>query len=263
MQSRFLAVLLAVLSVACLGSAQTSAHNDRLGAFSERALPSGAEADAPYTVSVRELRIPEKAHRSFDKGAHLLQEGNAEASIVEFKRAIAAFHSYYEAYYQLGAAQIALGQDQAAKESFSQAIQLSDGRFARPYFALSLMLCHDKNFSEGDTLAKMGLSLSPDSLLGQFSLSWSELGLGRSAVAEETLRKVLQRKPDFREARLLLAEIHRRENNLSELVADIDAYLKLDGASPASTRLRALRDTAVRLMAPPENKEPAAASVQR
>ena len=249
MQSRSAVVLLAVLSLPFLSSAQTWKQGERLGPSSEPLVANAVQPPRGDTVSIRELSIPEKARKSFEKGTRILVAGNAEASIEEFKRAISAFPSYYEAYYQMGAAQVYLGFAHEAEDAFNKSIQLSDGRFAMPYFGLSMVLCHENNFAEGDTLAKTGLSLAPDSLIGQFSLSWAELGLGRLSVAEKTLRDILQRKPNFTEARLLLLEVHRRQMSLPELVDDIEAYLKLDSTSSTSAQLCVLRDAALRALA--------------
>lgn len=257
MQSRFAVVLLVVVSLPFLSSAQTWNRGDRPPLQpSESPIVNPPKGEPGDTVSVRDLIIPEKARRSFEKGTRMLAAGDAEASIAEFKRAISAFHNYYEAYYQMGTAQVFLGLPQEAEDAFNKSIQLSDGRFAMPYFGLSMVLCHENNFGEGDTLAKTGLSLSPNSLIGQFSLGWAELGLGRLTLAEKTLHEVLQRKPNFPEARLLLLEIHRRQSSLPELVDDIEAYLKLDTTSPTSVQLRALRELALHALMQSGNLPP-------
>jgi hypothetical protein len=74
---------------------------------------------------------------------------------------------------------------------------------------------------------------------------------------------VLQHKADFLEARRLLIELHRRQNNLPELVEDIEAYLKLDSGSVTSAQFRILRDDALRSLGQLENKSPAIASAQQ
>ena len=263
MQSKFAVGLLAVLSLPLLGSAQTWTHDDRIGSPSfEPRIANPANREPGYTVSVRELSIPEKARKSFEKGTRMLAAGDAEASIAEFRRAIAAFQSYYEAYYHMGTAQVYLGLAQEAEDAFQKSIQLSDGRFAMPYFGLSMILCHEKNFGEGDTLAKTGLSLDPDSLMGRFSLSWAEMGLGRLGVAEKNLRDILQRRPNFPEARLMLLEIHRRQRSVPDMIDDIEGYLKLDSTSPTSVQLRALREIALRTMAQSDNPPLAAAATK-
>jgi tetratricopeptide (TPR) repeat protein len=162
----------------------------------------------------------------------------------------------------LGRAQFDVGSVQDATAAFSKSIQLSDGRFAQPYFGLALVLCQENHFAEADTAAKSGLSLEPDSLIGRLSLSWAELGLGRLESAEKTLREVLQHKTDFRQARLLLVEVHRREHKLPDLIEDIEAYLKIDSTSTTSAQLRQLRDDTLRTLAQSDNKPVAMARTQ-
>lgn len=262
MRSKFLALLGAVLVAPILTSSQTWVQIGPVRPQSDRTSAGVANPPARFTISVRELNIPRKARKLFDKGSRLLASGNAAASVPAFQQAVAEYRFFTEAYYELGRAQLTLGLGQDAADAFSKAIEVSDGRFALPYFALSLALCEQNNFAEGDTVAKAGLSLEPGSLVGQFSLSWAELGLGRNAFAEKTLREVLQRKADFREARLLLLEIHRRTNNLADLLEDIDAYLKLDDASPTSARLRILRENTVQSLAKAGNQSPLVANAQ-
>ncbi|HYA97117.1 MAG TPA: carboxypeptidase regulatory-like domain-containing protein [Methylomirabilota bacterium] len=213
---------------------------------------AGKAGPAPRgaTVSVHELKIPGDARKDFEKGMELLARGDSGGSIAQFERAIVAYPAYYEAYYRLGTAQLDLGRGDQAGEAFEKAITASDGRFAAAYFALGLVLCKRSNFVRAETLAESGLSLEPASILGEFALAWAEVGLGRLADAEFAAREVAQRKPDFAEAHLLLAEIHRRENKLEALVDDLDGYLALDGTSLRSAQMRVMRDLAVRSLTP-------------
>ena len=217
---------------------------------------------AGYTVSVRDLQIPAKARKAFDKGMRMLVEKNAAGSIAEFQKAIAAYPGYYEAYYRMGTAELDLKRESEATEAFLKAIELSEGRYAAAYFGLALVFCHDNRLAEADTLAKTGLSLEPDSQIGQFALGWAELGLGRLAAAEKAARGAVARRSDFREGWLLLIEIDRRGNHLPELVQDLDIYLKLDAAGAVSDRLRKLREEAQRTMAQGDDKTAVIAATQ-
>lgn len=260
MQSRLVALLFTALFTPILLPAQTWVQTIPTS-------PADGSANSMistdrYTISVRELSVPQKARKSFDKGTRLLDGGNAAASIPEFQRAVADDRFFAEAYYQMGRAQMSLGLAEDASDAFSKAIEASDGRFALPYFALSMLLCQQDKFAEGDTVAKTGLSLDPNSLTGQFSLGWAELGLGRLVIAEKTVREVLRRRADFRQARLLLVEIHRRTKDFPELLTDIEAYLKLDGSSPTSARLRTLRDSARQSLARSVSESTLAGQVQ-
>jgi tetratricopeptide (TPR) repeat protein len=253
MRFKVLAAVLAAFFLSSLSSAQS-----QLPAAKE----AGPAVTAGYTVSVRELKIPGKARKAFDKGMRMVAERNSAGSVVEFQKAIAAYPAYYEAYYRLGATQLDLERGTEATEAFLKAIELSEGHYAPPYFALALVFCHDNRFAEADTLAKTALSLEPDASIGQFALGWAELGLGRLATAEKAIRTTLERKADFREGWLLLIEIHRRGSHLPELVQDVDAYLKLDASGAPTGPLRKLREEAQRTMAQADDKTTVMAATQ-
>jgi tetratricopeptide (TPR) repeat protein len=216
--------------------------------------PRAPKREMSATVSVRELSIPEKARKAFAKGLKRFADKDMAGSLAEFQRAVAAFPSFYEVYYEMGRAQVALGHSIEATEAFAKSIELSDGKFAAPYFGLGILLCGEKKFDEADTVAKTGLSLEPASIIGQFSVSWAELGLGRLGVAEKMLREVIGRQATFMGSYLLLMQIHLRQKNFAALIDDVDAYLKIDGTSAKSAQLRELRVYALRNMADGENQ---------
>jgi len=61
------------------------------------------------------------------------------------------------------------------------------------------------------------------------------------AEAEQSALQAILHRPAFAEAYLLLAQIHQHQNNPVAVVADLDAYLKLDPDSPRSARVKAIR----------------------
>jgi len=268
MQINRLATLLVAFFVPFLSFAQNPDHHlDSTGNPGNRVLEAGAApgevrlagsegtkrgATGNGTVSVHELSIPGKARRAFEKGLKLWASKDTKGSIAEFEHAIAYYPAFYEAYFQLGKAEVDLQHSREAAEAFSSAIRTSEGRFAPAYFALALVLCRDSNFAEADTLAKTGLTVEPSALLGVLALGLAELGLGRLGIAEKAAREVLAHNPNSREGRLLLIEIHGRGNKLPEVVEDVEAYLKLDSGSAMSTQLRRLRDAAQLTMARPD-----------
>jgi hypothetical protein len=54
--------------------------------------------------------------------------------------------------------------------------------------------------------------------------------------------------PDFAMAHLLLAQIHRRQNNAAALVEDLNAYLRLEPDNVRSAGVKAVRDAAARAL---------------
>jgi tetratricopeptide (TPR) repeat protein len=211
--------------------------------------PSGA---AGGLVSVRDLRIPAKARKAFDKGTQRLSGKDATASVGEFERAIKEFPGYFEAYYEMGVAEVNLGHAVEAVQAFQKSIDLSGGHFAPPHFALGLIFCYQNDFNAAETVVQRGLALDPGSANGEYALAWAQFGLNRLVEAEKSARATLLRKANFPETFLLLAEIHRKQNNMAALVEDLDAYIKLDPSSPANANARTLREMARRSLAQAE-----------
>src|SRR5437868_664743 len=99
-----------------------------------------------YVVSVRELKMAGKSHGAFDKGSHLLEKGDAAASIDYLQQAIAEFPEHYKAYYDLGVAHFRLGHATEAEQAFQKAIDITGGSFAAPQFGLGALLCQRQDF---------------------------------------------------------------------------------------------------------------------
>jgi tetratricopeptide (TPR) repeat protein len=113
------------------------------------------------TVSVRELSIPDKAKRAFRKGAERLAKKDWAGSIEEFQKAIAAFGDLYEAYYKIGIAQLQLQRSGEAATSLRKAIELSEGQYAPPLFALGLALSNLGQHADAEAAVRAGLTLEP------------------------------------------------------------------------------------------------------
>jgi len=84
------------------------------------------------------------------------------------------------------------------------------------------------------------LQLEPTSPSGLLTLGWILYSAQRVVEAEKAAREAVLYNPNLATAHLLLAQIHRRQNNSAAMVDDLDAYLRID---PDSSRSRALRTT--------------------
>jgi tetratricopeptide (TPR) repeat protein len=191
-------------------------------------------AEGKNLVSVRELRIPTKARDALRKGMERLQRKDAAGSLVQFTRAAAAFPGYYEAYYQMGVANVALGQAGEAEQDFQKAIDLSQGRFTEAQFGLGLLLCQRQQFAEAEPIIRKGLELDPDSARGHYVLARSLLGQARLEEAEKNARRAIRLNPAFALPHLVLADIHLHKRDSLSLLEDLDSYLKLEPDGTAS-----------------------------
>ncbi len=150
-----------------------------------------------YAVSVRELRIPVKAHNAFEKGLERLAKNDPVGSRTQFVRAATAFPDYYEAYYHMGVADLRLGREQDAARAFQKAIDLSGGRYAWAQFALGLLLCRRGEYAEAETVIRKGLDADGSAATGHLFLSVALFRLNRLEDAERSAREALLRKPGF------------------------------------------------------------------
>jgi tetratricopeptide (TPR) repeat protein len=206
-----------------------------------------AENSAP-TISVRELTIPDKARDAYNKGIQRFARKDWAGSVGEFQRAIAAYHDFYEAYYKIGLANLELRLSGDAETAFRKSIALSEGRFAPPLFGLGLTLGNDKQFDDALAFIRAGLSRDPTSARGNFTLAWVLYSADRVSEAENSARQAVLYNPDFAMAHLLLAQIHRRQNNAAALVEDLNAYLRLEPDNVRSAGVKAVRDAAARAL---------------
>ena len=202
---------------------------------------SVASPSAASSVSVHELSIPANARKSFAKGDRLLAAHDPAAGIAEYQRALKSFPDYYEAYYKIGLAEIEREHGPEAEAAFRKAIELSDGRFASALSGLSLMLCVERRFAEAAATARRNLELDETDSTGHYALGLAFYAMGQLPEAEKEVLEALRYRPKFPESYLLLAQVHARQNNPAAVVADLDAYLKLDSAGPRAEKARTIR----------------------
>jgi tetratricopeptide (TPR) repeat protein len=202
-----------------------------------------------YTVSVRELKIPDKAKGAFIKGLESLAKRDFPASLRHLTRAVQVFPDYYEALYHLGVVQTNLGQFENAMQSFQKSVDLSGGRYASADFGVGYLLNLKGKAAEAETIIRRGLELDQNSADGFVLLGMTLLRLNRSEEAEKSAREALLRKPDFAEAYLVLADANARKQNYREQIQGLDAYLRLDPSGAASQRVHQVRQLALSLLA--------------
>jgi tetratricopeptide (TPR) repeat protein len=198
----------------------------------------------PLTVSVRELSIPVAAGRAFDRGTQLLAARVWAGSISEFRKAIKAFPTFYEAFYNMGIAEEKLGNATEAESAFRKSLELSSNRYAPAHFGLGLMLATEKEYAEAESMVQSGLAIDPKDGGGYYALAWIRYTTDRLPDAEDAAREALMREPGMAAAYVLLAEVHLRESKPNAVKQDLDAYLKLDPGGAKDATVLALRTQA-------------------
>lgn len=170
-----------------------------------------ASPKSNYLVSVQELKLSGKGHKAFDKGSHLLLNGDAAASLAYLQRAIAEYPEHYMAYYDLGVAHLRLGHTSDAEQAFQKSIDLTAGSFAAPQFGIGAILCQKREFAQAERVLQNALEREPGSAVGKYYLGWAQFALNRLVEAERNVQEALTRNANFAEAHKLLEIIHRRQ----------------------------------------------------
>jgi tetratricopeptide (TPR) repeat protein len=201
-----------------------------------------------YTVSVRDLKIPDKAREEYQKGMERLAKDDYTGSVSHFAKSIKVFPEYYEALSQLGIAEIRLGSREEARKAFQAAIDLSKGRHAAGQFGLGYLLYLEGKADEAEAILRRGLELDGNAPDGHVILGLALLRLNRLDEAERSAREALLRKPGFAEAYLVLADVYARRRNYQEQVQDLETYLRLEPRGPASARAHQAREAALRML---------------
>src|SRR5215813_8762690 len=219
-----------------------------------RPLYPGHSPEAGSSVSVRELKIPEKAREEYQRGIASLIKQDPAASLAHLNKAVQNFPGYYEAYYHMGVAEIRLSHADKALEEFQKAIDLSAGRYAAAQFAYGLLLSNRGKPQEGERIIRAGLETDPDSAEGHLFLAMSLVAQDRLDEAEKSVNKALLRKPGLLDAYLVLSDIHADRNDYAAQLHDLDTFLKLAPNVPQVPKIRQIRDVAQRLSAETSSK---------
>ncbi len=208
-----------------------------------------------YTVSVRDLKIPDKAREEYVKGMARLAKDDSAGGVNHFTKAIKAFPEYYEALSQLGIAEVHLGSREEARKAFQAAIELSKGRHAAAQFGMGYLLYLEGKADEAEAILRRGLELDGSAPDGHVILGMALLRLDRLDEAERSAREALLRKPGFAEAYLVLADVYARRRNYHEQLQDLETYLRLEPSGPASARAHQAREMVLKMLDGPQPQQ--------
>jgi Tfp pilus assembly protein PilF len=209
-------------------------------------------------VSAINLKAPAKAVKAFEKGVENLDKHQPDKAKEEFQKAIVVYPEYSEAYYRLGLSEIELGDTAAATKDLQKAIDLAKGRHSEAQFAMGALLCQEARFAEALRSIEQGEAVDSISYQGPLFKGQALFGLGRLDEAEAQETEALRRRPAIPLAYLIRANVHIRKHQLTELVEDLDHFLKLQPNGETSARARRTREAALQEIAERSEKELAA-----
>ena len=203
----------------------------------------------PYSVSVRQLKMPAKARAEYQKGLGSFAKNDLSESLLHLSKATEVFPEYFEAFYQMGVAQMKLGQLGKAAEAFQKSIDLSAGRFALPLLGMGYTSYLEGKFSEAEPVLRRGLQLDENLLDAYFYLGMTLFQLNRLQAAESTANEALRRNPDYAPAYVVLSNVYGRRREFPEQVRAFDTYLKLSPNGTYAERIKEAREKTRGIMA--------------
>jgi tetratricopeptide (TPR) repeat protein len=232
-------------------AARTSTQLDGPSAQLVMYLKSRSTTTGPsnYSVSVRELKIPNKARDEMWKGLERISRNDTAGSLTHFLKATQIFPNYFEAYYNLGLADMALGHSDDAKKAFQTSIDLSGGQYALAEFAYGFVLCHEGKPVDAERIIRRGLEAKNDAPEGYAILGQALRQLNRLEEAEKVEQEALLRNPHLAGAYLVLSDVAEIRGDYRTEILDLDAYLKLQPSGPGSELARKARAGAEQMLA--------------
>ena len=244
--ARAATALITLLSLSASARAQSHKRPEESGTAAS--IPARSQPDRrpgaaaiPYagTISLREMSIPDKARKAYNKGVQQFNANDWSKSILNAQRAIKFAAAFYEAYNLLGLAEASLESWDPAEAAYRRSIELSGDTYAAPHFGLGMVLAQRKQFVEAEATIREGLRLDPADAKGHSSLAVVQYLLGRFPEAERSAREAILYESTYSRPYLLLAEIDQLQGNQAAEIEDLKNYLKLEPAGFLTTEARA------------------------
>jgi len=204
---------------------------------------SGPNVSKTGIITSHELSMPQKARDLVQSGRKkLFLNKDPRGALEDFLQAAAIAPDYYEADYQIALAYLALGNASDAEKNFRKSIDVSHDNYGEANIGLGKILLDKGDVPAAEKALLRGVELSPTSSRGFYELGRAQLTEKKLQEAEKSADKSRSLSPDFPMVYRLLSNIHLQEKNYAALAADLDAYIKLDPASPAGQRAKQMRE---------------------
>jgi Carboxypeptidase regulatory-like domain/Tetratricopeptide repeat len=201
------------------------------------------------SISSHQLSMPEAARKLFDSGmTKLYAEKNPQGAATDFAAAIDKAPDFYEAYYQLAMADLALHNAADEEKNLQKSVDLSQQHFADADLALAVLWLGRHDTARGEPLLRHTVDINPQSWSAWFELGKLEMYRGNLPKALEAARQAQTLAPQQPLVYRLLSLVHLKQQNYPQAIADLDSYIRLDPDSAEGARAKALRkETEARL----------------
>ncbi len=200
-------------------------------------------AEMPGAVlSAHELTVPQKARDLYAKGIALKAKPDYAAALEQFRKAIKAYPTYYEAYAEAGVAEVNLNQLDAAQQDLQKSIDMSESKYPLAMFYMAGLFNNKRAFDDALTVGKKGNAIDENAWRGNFEIARALIGLKRGDEALPYAKKAVAGAPDNPQMYVVLMNANLGAHDYAAALAAIDAFLKLNGTGQQADQVRHLRD---------------------
>ncbi len=198
----------------------------------------GTASSSQATVSVAELKVPEKARDALQKAEEAFSKSKTDRALEFVQKALRAFPRYARALTLRGLLNMQRNDFRSAQADLENAVQM-DPQDGMGLIALGAVYNSNMMFDKALAVLDRGITLSPSSWQAYFELSKAQNGKGEFELALRNATKAMALCPkDWSLLHLARAEALLGLKNYKEAVNELEEYLRQDPNSPASTEVR-------------------------
>jgi len=206
--------------------------------------PAGSDIGTRDSVSVAQLKIPEKARDAYNKARKDVDKGKLDDARRHIEEALQVAPEFSDALTLRGILKLDGNDASGAIADLEKAVQ-SDPNNSMAFLALGSAYNQQSRFQDALRVLDHGVGLSPRSWQGYFELGKAFLGQSDYDAALRQLNKAGDLGPkEYAPIHLVKAHALLGLKNYPEAISELEAYLEKDPKGPNSDEARAVLDKA-------------------
>jgi Flp pilus assembly protein TadD len=184
-----------------------------------------AQSGDRFSVSVAQMKVPEKARKALKKAQAAMDKQNFEEAGKYVDEALKLHPDYSEALTVRGILKLDANKMEEALADFHKALEC-DSNYATAYLALGAAYNALAKFDEALRVLDRGLGLSPTSWQGYFELGKAFLGKANYEASIRQLNKAENLQPKYSLIHLVKAHALLGMKNYSQAMSELEFYLE-------------------------------------
>jgi uncharacterized protein HemY len=202
---------------------------------------SGANTGGKDSVSVAQLRVPERARNLFHKAQDAARKQNVADANKYVDEALQVYPYYADAMTMRGILKLDANHYNEASQDLEQAIQF-DPNYPLAYIALGASYNLMSHWDDALRVLNRGTTLNPDSWQAYFEMGKSFLGKGDYPAALHQFDKTQQIQPQYALVHLVKAHAMLAMKDYANATTELEAYLKNEPNGSQSAQARETLD---------------------